>query len=88
MELSMIVFNVNDMTCGHCVGAVTKAVKAVEPTATVSVDLGTKRVQIDAPRADAQSLKSAIEDAGYTPVEATASAAPKAARGGCCGSCR
>ena len=66
----MIVFNVNDMTCGHCVGAVTKAVKTVEPDATVSVDLGTKRVRIDAADADAQALKAAIEDAGYTPVEA------------------
>jgi copper chaperone len=88
MELSMIVFNVNDMTCGHCVGAVTRAIKAVEPTATVSVDLGTKRVQIDALRSDPQALKSAIEDAGYTPVETAAAATPVPKRGGgCCGSC-
>lgn len=84
----MIVFNVNDMTCGHCVGAVTKAIKAVEPDATVSVNLGTKRVEIDADPADAQALKAAIADAGYTPVEATENAKPAAARsGGCCGSC-
>lgn len=84
----MIVFNVNDMTCGHCVLAITKAVKAIEPAATVSVDLGTKRVQIDASRADAPTLKSAIEEAGYTPVEAAEAVTPVAARGGgCCGGC-
>ncbi|MBL0726494.1 heavy-metal-associated domain-containing protein [Piscinibacter sp. HJYY11] len=84
----MIVFNVNDMTCGHCVVAVTKAVKAVEPAATVSVDLRTKVVQIDATRADGQTLKSAIADAGYTPVEAAPAAAPSAAPArSCCGSC-
>ncbi len=84
----MIVFNVNDMTCGHCVGAVTKAVKAVEPTATVSVDLGAKRVEITAPQADAQALKAAIADAGYTPVDASDAAKAAGARGaGCCGSC-
>ncbi len=83
----MIVFNVNDMTCGHCAGAVTKAVKSVEPDATVSVNLGTKRVEIEAAKADAQALKAAIADAGYTPVEA-AGAQPAAARSaGCCGSC-
>lgn len=83
----MIVFNVNDMTCGHCVGAVTKAVKSVAPGATVSVDLGTKRVQIDGRDSDAPAFKAAIADAGYTPVEAAQTAAPAAARGGCCGSC-
>ena len=83
----MIVFNVNDMTCGHCVGAVTKAVKSVEPDATVSVNIGTKRVEIDAPHGDVQALKVAISDAGYTPVEATVTE-PAAARGAsCCGSC-
>lgn len=83
----MIVFNVNDMTCGHCVDAVTKAVKAIDPGATVAVDLGTKRVQIDGSGTDAPALKSAIANAGYTPVEAAAAGKPAAARGGsCCGS--
>jgi copper chaperone len=88
MELQMIVFNVNDMTCGHCVGAVTKAVKAVEPGATVSVNLANKRVEIEATSADTQTLKLAIEEAGYTPVEVAGASQPGAARGGsCCGTC-
>jgi copper chaperone len=88
MELSMIVFNVNDMTCGHCVGAVTGAVKAVLPRATVSVHLGTKRVEIDASPAEAAALKAAIAQAGYTPVDSNTSAQSQPARSaGCCGGC-
>jgi copper chaperone len=87
-ELLMIVFNVNDMTCGHCVGAVTKAVKSVDPAATVSVNLETKRVQIDPTGSDARELSSAIAAAGYTPVEVAGQSTPPASRGGnCCGSC-
>ena len=43
----MIELNVKDMTCNHCVGVVTKAVKSVDPSATVNVDLPSKRVQVD-----------------------------------------
>eukprot|EP01030_Chromulinospumella_sphaerica_P024841 gene24841-24944_t len=32
------------MTCGHCVRAVTQAVQALDPAASVKVDLGAKEV--------------------------------------------
>ena len=35
-------FNVPDMTCGHCVATVTKAVKALDPVAEVKADLAGK----------------------------------------------
>ena len=34
----MIHLNVPDMTCGHCVGAVEKAVRSVDPEAKIAVD--------------------------------------------------
>lgn len=82
-------FEVNDMTCGHCVNAITQAVKAVDPQASVSIDLGSKRVQVDSSVADVQTLKSAITEAGYTPVESAATGQPAAAgrSAGCCGGC-
>ena len=43
----MIAFEVKDMTCGHCVSTITKAVKAIDHKATVSVDLGAHRVEIE-----------------------------------------
>ena len=66
----MIAFEVKDMTCGHCVGTVTQAVKSVDPTATVNIDLTRHRVEIEPVGADAQALGDAIREAGYTPVPA------------------
>ena len=43
----MIVFEVNDMTCGHCVSMITKAVKQTDGAARVEFDLASKRVQIE-----------------------------------------
>lgn len=48
----MITFEVNDMTCGHCVSMITKAVKQADKDADVSVDLATKRVQIESKSGD------------------------------------
>eukprot|EP01034_Spumella_vulgaris_P015351 gene15351-19597_t len=35
------------MTCGHCVRAVTQAVQALDPAASVKVDLGAKEVGVE-----------------------------------------
>ncbi len=84
----MISFLVNDMTCGHCVGAITKALKGVDAAAKVQFDLATHRVDIEPGEADAAQLRDAIQEAGYTPVPtegptgSSANAAP--ARKGCC----
>jgi copper chaperone len=66
----MISFQVNDMTCGHCVSTVTKALKAVDQDARVQIDLATHRVQVEPVLADADELADAIKEAGYTPVPA------------------
>jgi copper chaperone len=60
-------FLISDMTCGHCVGAVTKAVKAADAAAEVQIDLTTKIATISSD-ADARKITDAIADAGYTPV--------------------
>ena len=66
----MIAFEVQDMTCGHCVSTVTKAVQAADRDARVSVDLARHRVEIEPAAADAERLAQAIRAAGYTPVPA------------------
>jgi len=63
-EKSMYQLQVENMSCGHCVGAVTKAVQAIDAAARVDVDLATKTVKIDSATPLAP-LKSAIADAGY-----------------------
>lgn len=83
----MISFEVNDMTCGHCVSTITKALKAADKDARVHIDLATHRVQIESTTADAEELADAIRDAGYsaTPVSPVAAATPAQAGGSCCG---
>ena len=86
----MISFQVNDMTCGHCVSSITKAVKALDGRAKVQIDLAAHRVEIEAAGANAVELSDAIKEAGYTPVAVensavapiVATAAPT--RKGCC----
>ncbi len=63
----MISFEVQDMTCGHCVGVVTQAIQQLDPTAQVVVDLAHKQVQIESPMERA-AFARALEDAGYTPI--------------------
>ena len=43
----MITFKVDGMSCAHCVAAVERAVRSVEPGAEVSVDLETGTVAIE-----------------------------------------
>lgn len=58
------VFQVQGMSCGHCVGAVTAAVKALDPQAQVQVDLGSGKVEVQSQQEGA-AIARAIEDEGY-----------------------
>jgi copper chaperone len=85
----MQAFRVDDMTCGHCVSTITKAIKFADKGAQVTIDLAQHLVMVEPTEANAQELRDAIAEAGYTPVPvqvATAVAKPAKA-GGCCG-CR
>jgi Cu+-exporting ATPase len=65
---TMYELTVEDMSCGHCVGRVTKSVQAVDKDAKVDVDLATKKVRVDS-TADLDAIARAIDAAGY-PVTA------------------
>lgn len=86
----MIAFEVKDMTCGHCVSTITKALKSADRDARVTVDLSKHLVMVEPTEADAQELSDAIAEAGYTPnrAEAVVAEAPPAAGRSCCGTCR
>ena len=43
----MLHLKIENMTCKHCIGAVTNAIQHVQADAQVDVDLSTKRVSID-----------------------------------------
>ena len=54
------------MTCGHCVGVVTKAIKNVDPKANVEIDLASHRVRVETAE-DRETIESAVTEAGYAP---------------------
>lgn len=85
----MIAFQVDDMTCGHCVSTITKALKWTDRDAKVRIDLATHRIEIEATSASADELSDSIKDAGYTPVTIdsapeTSATVPAPKGGGCC----
>lgn len=60
----MQTFNVQGMSCGHCVKAITQAVQAKDPAADVQVDLGAKTVQVQS-ALPADAVLEAIKEEGY-----------------------
>ncbi|WP_420232662.1 heavy-metal-associated domain-containing protein [Pseudomonas sp. ABY48] len=60
----MHTFNVQGMSCGHCVKAITQAVQAKDPMADVHVDLGTQTVQVQS-SLSADAVVEAIKEEGY-----------------------
>ena len=65
---TMYELTVEDMSCGHCVGRVTKSVQALDKDAKIEVDLPTKKVTIDS-TADLDAIAQAIDAAGYPVTE-------------------
>jgi len=66
----MYELKVEGMSCGHCVGAVTKSVQAVDAGAKVEVDLPTQKVLVNS-SAPLEEIKAAVVDAGYDVLAST-----------------
>ncbi|PWE38504.1 copper resistance protein CopZ [Pseudomonas prosekii] len=60
----MQVFNVQGMSCGHCVKAITQALQAKDPAASVRVDLAAKEVGVESALTSDQVI-AAITEQGY-----------------------
>lgn len=62
-------YQVNGMTCGHCVSSVTEELSGLEGVRSVSVDLnagGTSRVMVVSSKPiPAETVRAAISEAGY-----------------------
>lgn len=62
-------FQVPDLSCGHCVAAVTRALQALNPLVQVQADPASKAVQVQAPVAlSREQLAAALSEAGYPPA--------------------
>jgi copper chaperone len=62
----MTEFSIPNMSCGHCAGAVTRAVQAVDPQAIVEVQLEQRVIKVKS-SADQRALVDALAEAGYRP---------------------
>ena len=60
----MLTLNIPAISCGHCVRAVTEAVRELDPGATVNVDIAAKRASIDTSAAT-PDLLARLEQEGY-----------------------
>jgi len=60
----MLRLKVEGMSCGHCAGAVTRAVQGLDPRAETHVDLQAGTVEAQTP-ADAEAVSRAITAAGH-----------------------
>ena len=67
----MLKLKVPDMTCGHCVATVEKAVRGIDASASVKTDLAQKLVTVET-TAPAQSVSEAVRKAGYANEKITA----------------
>lgn len=61
----MQTFSVQGMTCGHCVRAVTNAIKGEDPAADVQIDLAKGEVAVQSQLA-AEQIISLIVEEGYS----------------------
>ncbi len=61
----MSVFDIQKMSCGHCVGTITRAITAADPYATVTTDLERRRITVSGGNLDTEALRAIIADAGY-----------------------
>ena len=67
----MIEFKLPDMSCGHCVKAVTATVHKLDPQAQLDFDLPNRTVRIQTSAAEGaspQALSAALSAEGYPPA--------------------
>jgi copper chaperone len=63
----MLTLDIPNMTCGHCVRAITQAVVAADPAAKVQADLAKRQVQVDT-TASRDTVVASLTEAGYQPA--------------------
>ncbi len=62
-------FQVQGMSCGHCVNSVQSEVSAIDGVTAVDVDLTTGQVSVTSDNPiDAVAVTTAVEEAGYEVV--------------------
>jgi copper chaperone CopZ len=63
---------IQGMSCGHCVGAVKRVLEEFDGVSITSLSVGRAEVAYDSAKADAPTILTAVQKAGY-PARAAAS---------------
>lgn len=69
VRIMALKLHVPSIVCSGCGDTITKAIKTVEPEASIDVDLAAKTVTVEA-QASEESIKQAIVATGHTVTEA------------------
>ena len=69
--MQRMTLKIDGMTCGHCVGQVTKALKELEGVKLEQVSVGSATVSFDPAVASEEKITQAVEDQGYAVATAT-----------------
>jgi copper chaperone CopZ len=71
--MTTTVYKVQGMTCGHCVGAVTSEISALDGVTEVTIDLNAGAVSdvhvTSAQPLDEAAVRAAVDEAGFALVE-------------------
>ena len=68
--MSKMTMTIGGMTCGHCVGAVSGALKSLEGVDVERVSVGKATLEYDAAKLSPSQIAQAVEEEGYTVLKA------------------
>lgn len=63
----MLTFTLPDMSCGHCTGAISRALKELDPDSVLAFDLAAHRLQVEIAVGRDEVIEALVE-AGYPPA--------------------
>ncbi|WP_232818218.1 heavy-metal-associated domain-containing protein [Zobellella maritima] len=63
----MISFTLPEMTCGHCVGVINKALTELDPACELEFDLPGHTIRVES-HCSREELVEALSEAGYRPA--------------------
>ncbi len=66
--MTSLTLSISGMTCGHCVAAVSNALKSVEGVQVEDVRIGTAKVQYDESKVSAAHLAQLVTEEGYVAI--------------------
>ncbi|MCG0239090.1 MAG: cation transporter [Firmicutes bacterium] len=68
--MTKVTLKIEGMSCGHCVKAVTEALKGLAGVTDAEVSIGSATVTFDPGQVSLDRIKAAVEEEGYRVVSA------------------